>query len=370
MNALGIVFCDHYNGKTARSELTHSRTPAAMPFSGRYRLIDFTLSSMVNADIDEIGVICKENYGSLVDHIGNGKDWDLNRRKGGIKMLTPLARPDATHGISRGRLDALRSIRGYIEDNNYEWIVFAFGGTVANIDLDAMLQQHIAEDAYLTLAYADTVAGTGELLLDVEKDHTISDLHYQKSPATQGTYALGTAIMKKADLLEFLEEAEDKDYSHLNRCLIHNQLGSKKICGYCHQGYARVVDTVDEYYDVNMDMLNTNIRNDLFDASRPIYTKVKDSVPTLYDFGAAASNCLIADGCVIKGIVKNSILSRDVTIEDGAIVENCILMQKTTVGKGSRISYVVSDKNVTISAETELRGAKGMPFVIGKGKQV
>lgn len=370
MNALGIVFCDHYDTNTARSELVHSRTPASMPFGGRYRLIDFTLSSMVNAGIDEIGVICKENYGSLVDHIGNGKDWDLNRRKGGIKMLTPLSRPEATHSISKGRLDALRSVKGYIEDNNYEWVVFAFGGTVANIDLDTMLEQHIADNAYLTIAYADIPAGAGELLMDVEKDHTISGIHYQSKPATQGNYALGTAIMKKADLLEFLEEAEDKDFSHLNRSLIRDQLTTKKICGYCHGGYARIVDTVDEYYNANMDMLNTDKRNDLFNADRPIYTKVKDSVPTLYDFGAAASNCLIADGCVIKGIVKNSIIARGVTIEDGAIVENSILMQKTTVGKGAKLNYVVSDKNVTISAETKLRGAKGLPIVIGKGKTI
>lgn len=370
MNALGIVFCDHYDNKIARSELVHSRTPASMPFGGRYRLIDFTLSSMVNANIDEIGVICKENYGSLVDHIGNGKDWDLNRRKGGIRMLTPLARPDATHGISRGRLDALRSVKGYIEDTNYEWIVFAFGGTVANIDLDAMLAQHIADNAYLTIAYADIPAGAGELLLDVEKDHTISGLHYQSKPATQGLYALGTAIIKRADLLEFLEEAEDQNYSHLNRELIRNQLGTKKICGYCHKGYARIVNTVDEYYATSMDMLDTAKRNDLFDTERPIYTKVKDSVPTLYDFGAAASNCLVADGCVIKGIIKNSIIARNVTIEDGAIVENAILMQNTVVGKGAKLNHVISDKNVSIAPETVLCGAAGLPVVIGKGKKV
>ena len=370
MTALGMIFCDRYDTKTPKSELVYSRNPASMPFGGRYRLIDFTLSAMVNADIDEIGVICKENYGSLVDHIGNGKDWDLNRRKGGIKLLTPMARPDSNVGISRGRLDALKAVKGYLADTAYEWVVFAFGGTVANIDLEAMLEQHIADNAYLTLAYANIPAGAGELLLDVEKDHTVSAIHYQKTAATQGIYALGTAIMKKADLLEFLDEAEDNDYSHLNRELIQKQLGTKKICGYYHGGYARIVDTIDEYYDANMEMLNTAKRNDLFAAERPVYTKVKDSVPTLYDFGAAASNCLIADGCVIKGIVKNSILSRNVIIEEGAIVENAILMQNAKVGKGAKISHIVADKNVTISAETELRGAAGLPIVIGKGKQV
>lgn len=370
MNALGIVFCDRYSTKTPKSELVHSRTPASMPFGGRYRLIDFTLSAMVNAGIDEIGVVCKENYGSLIDHVGNGKDWDLNRRKGGIKLLTPMARPTTNIGISRGRLDALKSVKHYIADNSYEWIVFAFGGTVANVDLEAMLEQHIADNAYLTLAYADITAGAGELLLEVAKDHSVSAVHYQKNANAPGSFALGTAIMKKADLLEFLDEAEDNGYTNMNRELIQKNIGTKKICGYHHSEYARIVDTIDEYYSANMEMLNTKKRSELFNAERPIYTKVKDSVPTLYDFGAAASNCLIADGCVIKGIVKNAVISRNVVIEEGAIVENAILMQNTVVRKGAKVSHVIADKNVVISAETELHGTATLPIVIGKGKQV
>ncbi len=370
MNALGIIFCDRYGNKMPKTELVHSRTAAAIPFAGRYRLIDFTLSSMVNADIDEIGVLCKENYGSLFDHIGNGKDWDLNRRQGGIKLLTPLARPESRAAFDRGRLDALRSIRGYIADKRCEWVVFAFGGTVANIDLEAMLAQHIADDAYLTLAYANISAGAGEMLVDVEKDHTVSAIHYQKEENIPGAYALGTAIMKKADLLEFLEEAEDNDYTHLNKELIQKNIGVKKICAYLHEGYASIVDTITEYFETNMEMLDPKKKAALFDANRPVYTKVKDSVPTLYDFGAAASNCLISDGCVIKGIVKNSVLGRNVTVEEGAIIENSIVMQNAVIGKGAKLDYVVADKNVKIHEGVKLQGTGTLPIVIGKGKQI
>lgn len=369
MNALGLIFCDRYGTKRPKTELVHSRSAAAIPFAGRYRLIDFTISSMVNADIDEIGILCKENYGSLFDHIGNGKDWDLNRRKGGIKLLTPLARPEAHTSFNRGRLDALRSIRGYIADNNYEWVVFAFGGTVANVDLEAMLAQHIADGAYLTLAYADINAGDGEMAVKVEKDHTISSIRYQREDAL-GSYALGTAIMKKADLLEFLDEAEDNDYNHLNKELIQKNLGAKKICAYKHEGYAHIVDTIGEYFEANMEMLDLKNKASLFNADRPVFTKVKDSVPTLYDFGAAAANCLISDGCVIKGIVKNSVLGRNVIVEEGAIIENCIVMQNTNVGKGAKLNYVIADKNVTIREGVALQGTDTLPVVIGKGKQV
>jgi glucose-1-phosphate adenylyltransferase len=324
---------------------------------------------MVNAQINEIGVICKENYGSLFDHIGNGKDWDLNRRKGGVKMLTPMARAASNFGISRGRLDALRAIKDYIADSYSEWVVFAFGGTVANVDLEAMLAQHIADGAYLTLAYADTLAGAGEMLVEVDNAHNLTGYKYQKETA-KGNYALGTAIMKKADLLTFLEEAEDNDYSHLNKELIQKNIGVKKICGYYHKGYAHIIDTVDEYYEANMEMLIPENKASLFAADRPVYTKVKDSVPVLYDFGAAASNCLISDGCLIKGIVKNSILGRNVTVEEGAIVENSILMQNTVVGAGAKLDRIIADKNVTIQGGAELKGAPTLPIVIGKGKQI
>lgn len=370
MNALGIIFCDRYGNKTPKSELVHSRTPASLPYAGRYRLIDFTLSAMVNAGINEIGVLCRENYGSLFDHIGGGEDWDLNRRQGGIKMLTPMARPESHAGFSRGRLDALRSIQGYIADADEEWIVFAFGGTVASIDLEAMLAQHIADEAYLTMAYAEIPAGAGELMVEIGKDHVIDAIRYQKQAKVPGRYALGTAIMKREDLLAFLDEAEDNDYTHLNKELIQKNLGVKKICGYLHSGFARIIDTVDEYYSANMEMLDQKNKNDLFSTERPVYTKVKDSVPTLYDFGAAASNCLISDGCVIKGIVKNSILGRNVTIEEGAIIENSILMQNTSVGKGSKLDHTITDKNVKIHEGVLLHGTDALPIVVGKGKQI
>ncbi len=371
MNALGIIFCDRYGSHAPKHELIHSRTPASLPYAGRYRIIDFALSSMVNATIDEIGVLCKENYGSLFDHLGNGEDWDLNRRKGGIKLLTPLARPESHSTFSRGRLDALRSIKGYIADNKYEWVVMAFGGTVANIDLEAMLAQHIKDDAYLTIAYAEIPAAPGEMMLHVAEDHTVSSISYQKEETNApGPFALGTAIMKKADLLAFLDEADNNDYTHMNRELIQKNLDKKKICGYFHSGYARIICSVSDYFNANMEMLSPAQKKELFTPDRPIYTKVKDSVPTLYDFGAAASNCLIADGCVIKGIVKNSILSRNVVVEEGAIVENCILMQKTVVSKNAKLNRTITDKNVTIQEATDLRGAETLPFVVGKGKQV
>lgn len=370
MNALGLIFCDHYSDNTPQNELTRSRTPAALPYAGRYRTIDFALSGMVNAEIHDIGVICKENYGPLMDHLGSGEDWDLNRRKGGIMLLTPLSRPEHTV-TARGRLDALRAVKGFIADLRYDYVVMAFGGTVANIDLEAMIEEHVKNEAYLTVAYSKIPAGVGEMIVHPMADGRIESITYKQQEAdTACDFALGTYIMGKKDLMKFLDEADNNDYTNMNRELIQKNLATQRIYGYCHNGYARIIRTTEEYFAASMDMLKPEVKKDLFAAERPVYTKIKDSVPTLYDYHAIVENSLIADGCTIKGTVKNSVIFRGVVVEEGAVVEDAVLMQKTVVGKNATVCRTITDKNVTISEGTEVRGAAALPFVVGKGKKV
>lgn len=370
MKAFGIIFCDHYSDNAPKNELTRHRTPAALPFAGRYRTIDFSLSDMVNAGIKDIGVICKENYGSLMDHMGSGEAWDLNYKKGGIKVLTPLYRPELTATL-RGRLDALRAVKGYIADQPAELVVMAFGGTVATIDLKAMLKTHLEKKAYLTMAYGEIPAGIGEMVVHPDAEGRIESITYVHEPDRPAQkVALGACVMLKQDLLEFLDEADNNDYTNMNRELIQKNLPTRNIIAYQHTGYARIIRTVEDYFAAAMDMLNPKLKTELFPAERPVYTKVKDSVPTLYDFNAAAENSLIADGCVIKGTVKNSVLFRGVTVEEGAVVEDSIIMQKTVIGKNAKVRRTIADKNVTVSEGCELQGAPALPFVIGKGKKV
>ncbi len=371
MNALGIIFSDHYSENKQTNELTRTRTPSSLPFAGRFRTVDFALSYMAHADIQDIRIICKENYGSLFDHIGNGEDWDLNYRKGGIRLLTPLSRPENHTIMTRGRLDALRSMKKLIVDSRADYVVMAFGGTLANIDLDAMLAYHIEKGAYMTLAYSNIPAGKGEMIVTPAADGRIEKVVYQqKDDCEIADYALGTYIMNKADLLAFLDEADNNDYTNMHRELIQRQLGEKAIYAYRHEGYARIIHTVEEYYAASMDMLTPALKNDLFCSARPILTKVKDMVPTLYGFTAKASNSLIADGCVINGTVKNSILFRGVTVEEGAVVEDSIIMQNGVIAKDAVVLRTITDKNVTISEGAKLQGANALPFVVGKGKTV
>ncbi len=370
MKALGMIFSDHYSENTPQNQLTHARTPSALPFAGRYRTIDFSLSDMVNAGIQNIGVICKENYGSLIDHMGNGEAWDLNRKKEGIKLLSPLSRPELTASV-RGRLDALRAVKGFIADQPAELVVMSFGGTVANIDLKVMIRTHRETEAYLTLAYGNIPAGIGEMIVHPNADGQIETITYQhEASAAPQNVALGACVMNKKDLMSFLDEADNSDFTNMNRELIQKNLSTRRIQAYCHPGYARIIRTVEDYFAASMDMLKPELKTELFPAERPVYTKVKDSVPTLYDFQAEVENSLIADGCVIKGTVKNSVLFRGVTVEEGAVVEDSIIMQKSVIGKNAKVSHTIADKNVTVSEGVEMQGAPALPFVIGKGKKV
>ncbi len=371
MNALGIVFCDHYySEKDQKTELTRVRTPASVPFGGRFRLIDFTLSSMVNAGMRDIGIIAKENYGSLINHIDGGAEWDLNRRRGGVTMLTPLSRPENHSILTRGRLDALRSIKGYIKDDRHDLVVMTFGGVVANVDLSAMMEAHVKNNAYITIAYSNVVAATGEMIVNAKEDGRVETITYLHEESDQPyPYAIGAYVMNRKDLVNFLDEADNKDYTNMHRELIQQNL-DRRVFAFEHTGYARILRTVEDYYSACMDMLDPDLKKDLFTNDRPIYTKVKDSVPTFYDYHAQVENSLIADGCTIKGTVRNSVLFRGVTVEEGAVVENAVLMQNTKVQKDARVCYVIADKNVVVGEGNELRGVAKLPFIIGKGKEV
>ncbi len=371
MNALGIIFSEHYNQQNTANELTRFRAPAGLPFAGRYRTIDFTLSAMVNAHIKNIGIIASQNYGSMIDHLGNGEDWDLNRRRGGLMMLTPMAWPGADKASYRGRLDALRAFRTFIEESKAELVVLAYGGTVASVDLEAMAKEHQRNGAYLTVAYSEIPGNVGEAILETADDGRITKLSYQLNEEEAAKpYSLGLFMMRREDLVNFLLEAENNDYTNMNRDLIQHHLEDQLIYGYRHPGYARIIQNTADYFKASMDMLEPAKKAELFPEERPVYTKVKDSVPTHYDYNADVENSLIADGCTIRGTVKNSVIFRGVTVEEGAVVENAILMQKSIVEGDAKIDCGILDKNSRISSGTVLKGSAQLPFVVGKNKTV
>ncbi|MEG2086860.1 MAG: glucose-1-phosphate adenylyltransferase subunit GlgD [Angelakisella sp.] len=366
---LGIVFSNMHDDFL--SELTLHRTTASVPFGGRYRLIDFTLSNMVNSGIDRVGIIAKSNYHSLMDHVGSGKEWDLARKRGGLTILPPFSRSGS--GIYRGNLEALSGIMGYLLSSEAPYVLLSDCCMVANIDIKSVLEQHKKRHAAMTLLYspARVINSTQDTVgLVRDSDNWLAELVLHPDiGSTQDVYE-NAVIIDREQLIHRVNQCVSQNkYS-----LVHDVLTSLAGTGtvYCHEikGCSLSVRNMQSYFESNMALLDPKVRGELFNADRPIYTKVRDQVPAKYGLNARVQNSLVADGCIIEGEVKNSIIFRGVRIGKGARVENCILMQDTLVEENASLDYVISDKNVIVTNSRRLAGYLTYPSYLPKGKRI
>lgn len=367
MNAVGIIFADSYS-RDERNELTRHRSSASLPVGCRFRAIDFMLSGMVDAGIRTVGVLTKQNYGSLVDHLDGGKNWDLDRKRGGLTMLTPYSRGEtAVPNATAGKLDALRGITAYLNYIEGEYVILGQGNVVANLDFKDIMLHHTKNEADITVVSAE-VENPGDrcMVMNIGEDNTINDVSFSEA---KGKYevSLNCYCLRKDFLMGFLSKSNLYDWHDLNRDLILRHMDSLRIVGYHHKGYAAMLNTISQYYACNLDMLKKEVRDDLFNSERPILTHIHDTVPTLYAEKSSVAGTLLADGCTINGSVKNSVLFRNVTVEEGAHIENCVIMQGAHIGKGAVLKNAICDKNVIISGGAQLIGSPAYPYVLKKG---
>ncbi len=366
-----LIFSDSYRGQN--NELSMNRTLASIPFGGRFRLVDFVLSSLVNAGVSNVAVITSRNYASLQDHLGDGKYWDLNHRNSGLRILSPFFRSETNNEafLARGKLDALRSVQKHIKSIREEYVVVSNANIVANIDFEKAFEQHISSGADITCVYSKLANNSRtELELTVDAADRVTDITYSEGDGKTALTSLGIYLMKRDLLMDIIRDADAHDHYLFEKYALINNLDKLNIKGYEHTEYARIILDVNDYFEASKDMLNDEIRSQLFTSDRPVMTRVKDSVPVLYHYNANIENSLIADGCHIDGTVKNSIIFRNVTIETGAVVENSVIMQNTVVGKNSSLNNVILDKNVNISENKELCGAAEYPYVFKKYTEI
>lgn len=367
-NVLGIIFSNTFDEKIG--ELTHGRTMGSVPFGGRYRLIDFTLSSMVNSGITKVGVIAKSNYQSLMDHLGSGKAWDLSKKSDGLYILPPFGKGNAMY---TSRIDALTGILSFIQNSKEEYVVISDSNIVSALDLKKVVARHIREDADITVVYQNMEVPeqmTDALCLTIDKEDRVREILVSPSIEHACDMGINVYVFKKDFLIKALETARCRNYESFEKDILQRSVHDSVIIAARADGYTRVITSMNEFYASNMDLLREDVWTQLFFSKRPVYTKVRDAVPAKYGLGATVRNTLVADGCVIEGKVENSILFRDVVVEKGAVVENCIIMQGTRVGANSSLSYVVIDKDATIKEDRTLMGFSSYPVFIGKASVV
>lgn len=370
MNMTGVIFSNIYD-KTL-GNLTTIRAASSVPFGGRYRMIDFILSNMVNSDISRIGIIAKYNYSSLMDHLHYPNDWDLERKHGGLFIIPPFG-----HGkspIYRGKLDALSSAMDFLTWSKEEYVVIADSTVVCNIDFNEVLKSHIASKCMVTCVAAKEFSfdTNMDLIIETDENNRATEIITDFYPKKNSLCGMGMYIMRRLDLIDIVEQAVSRGYTRFERDFLQRCFYGDKISVNVYEFKNTVLrnSSVAAYFANNMALLDENIRKDIFLEERPVFTKVRNEAPALYHEGCSVKNSLIADGCTVKGTVENSVIFRNVNIEKGAVVRNCIVMQGTVVDEGANLNYVICDKNVLISNGTCLQGASNAPVIIDKGMTV
>ena len=355
-------------------ELTLSRSVAAVPFGGRYRCIDFILSDIINSGIDNVGVIMQKNYHSLMDHIGSGKEWDLNRKHDGMFILPPFMTKDNA-GVFRGDIDAIHSVMTYIRRSSQKYVLFTGSHTIFNTTFEEMLKKHVETGADITIMYNNDPSFSAEdqnrdLRLIMREDGRVTEMEYNPYRPRTNARSCDVMIMEKKLLEYLIEEAYARGDADFTRDILQRMCNTLKIYGWRYDGYVARLDSINTYYKCSMDMLNVNYARDLYNHDHPIVTKVKDQLSAKYGPNAEVTNSMLADGCVIDGKVSDSILFRGVTVGEGAKVTNSILLQGTTVGAGAVLDHVILDKNVVIRPGRSLIGYENFPIVLKKGQTV
>lgn len=369
-NVLGLVFANMHD--TTLGDMTKNRTMGSVMFGGRYRLIDFPLSNMVNSGISEVGVITKSNYQSLLDHLGSAREWDLARKKGGLYILPPFGNVEST--LYRGRIEALYGAMSFIKHSRAKYVVLSDCDVVTNIDYKPIVAAHIESGADIT-----AVAHTGVYSSDDIKTSTVFNIDADKNvtsvlinPDISGTCttSLNVFVMSMDFLIETVNDALARGNVSFERNILQEKCRELKIKIYEYDNYFSKLNSPESYFKSNMALLEPENARKLFVPKRSIYTKVSDNAPVKYDLDSKVSNSLIADGCIIEGEVENSVLFRGVKVGKGAKVKNCILMQGTVVGDNAELNYLITDKNVSICENHILTSSPQYPMYVGKGASV
>lgn len=366
-NVLGILFA--YVHEERIRELTQVRVMASVPFGGRYRLVDFALSNMVNSGINKVGVITEQNYQSLMDHLGSGKAWDLSRKREGLYLLPPF---DADTTRTDGKISSLASVQRFLRNSTEEYVLLSDCDTVANIDYKDVFRFHTEKEADMTVMYCHgkSLDTDKNVVYTVDPEGVVRDMLVKRGSDADCNYGIGMCLVSKKRLMAMVDECMSRNLYDFDRDLLQRHLKDMKVCGYEFTGNAYTIDSFSGYFNANMALMDPKVRNELFNPDRPILTKVRDDVPAKYGLGSVVKNSMVADGCIIDGEVEDCILFRGVKVKKGAKLKNCVIMQDTVVGENTRLDYVVADKEVVFDDNRSMMGHQTYPVYVAKGSKV
>ena len=358
----GIIFA--YGKCEKLQTLVEQRVADSIPYAARYRIIDFMLSNLVNAGVTDVGVILQDKYQSMLDHLGSGKDWDLSRKHGGLRLLPSAPKNDPSRAF-RGKMEALASVESYVQRIRQEYVVLANGALICNMPMGDVLEEHIRSGADITCVCTPRPVGEKGITYLVDDAGNITDV-ISRSTMAGGYGALEVYVMSKKLLLELIAECDGHNEYSFHRSVLQDMKGKLKLHAYVFEKYAARITSIADYYARSMELLQPEVRADLFIPARPIRTKDRSDASTYYGPESKCVNSLVSDGCIIEGEVEHSIVFRGVHVEKGAKISGCILMQDTVVHAGATLKCAIADKNVTVTENRMLIGHTSYPLAISK----
>ena len=369
-NVIGVIFADsHY---TNMEDLTKVRPIAALPIYGRYRIIDFVLSNMVNSGMINVAVVTQNNYHSLMGHIGSGKHWNLARKRYGLTLFPPFSNLSSTGSDSR--IDILYGVLDFLKRSKQEYVLLAESHVVINHTFNELFEKHKADNVDVTVVYKNLdendISPVNETFIYTDEDNNVTSIETGENLSGATKKYFGYILVNKQVLINFIERSKVRGRKGYLANLIARNIGQLKIKAYPFEGYGKMIKSINEYYQTSMDVLNKEVRDTLFNKDHPIYTKDKDSTPTRYLTNAQISNSFVADGCIIDGVVENSIIARGVKIKKGCVIENSIILQQSDIGSNVHLKHVIADKKVIVRENKELVGTEDFPIVVEKGRVI
>ena len=346
-------------------ELTEGRNVESIPCAGRYRLIDFALSSMVNSGISNVGIMLPNNPRSVPDHLRSGKDWDLARRHEGLFYLPSAEDED---NPVKGDLKNFYHNLDFFEHHGQQYVLLANGSFIYNMDFNELLRFHQNTGADVTLVY-HMVSGEQQgrsVVIETAENGLVEDLAIRNTVYDGTKVSMGIVLMSKRLFTEIIRDSYEHGGLSFELDALVRKAKDYTIYAYEHDGYTSHVDSTSSYYQTSMDVLQPEVWEELFMGENSIYTKVKDAVPVQYKGTSEVNNSLLANGCVVRGKVNNSILFRGVKVGEGATIKNSMIMEKCDIQDGAHIENVICDKNVIITKEKWLKGAPNYPLIVKK----
>ncbi|MBQ3667829.1 MAG: glucose-1-phosphate adenylyltransferase subunit GlgD [Clostridia bacterium] len=369
---MGIIYTS--KDEFSMRELSSNRSVTAIPVAARYRLVDFQLSNLVNSGIRKVGVLIQGRYNSLMDHLGSGKEWNLHTRNNGLYILPPSHVGEAAG--YQGVLDGLKANMDFLRRSSQDYVLICGGRMIYNTLYNDMIKCHEESGADMTLLYTrfdpvafdfSTSSGDVRAFVSVDDESCITDMEINPNVISFHNILMDVVLIKRTLLMHLVDIAASRGYHELYESIIRPSIAdrSMKVMGCEFKGYCRRMETINSFYNLNMDLLRPEVRQEIF-GKNPVFTKTRDDAPAKYLPGAKVKNSLIADGCEIEGEVEDSVLFRGVKVCKGAKIKGAIIMQDGYIGEDAVLENVILDKDVTVLKGGKMTAPRHYPVVLGK----